>query len=165
MPRQYKRKTERGSPGDVLQQAADKAIKKEKYTIRRAASEYGVNRMTLARYIKAKEVNNDASFGYARCKTSNMVFTPKMDMDLSNHVKKLFRMFHGLSKEKVLVLAYKFAVANGVEVPDSWHRQTKAGQTFWLNFSQRNNLSIRKPESTSLARVTAFNRHTVAMFF
>ena len=90
---------------------------------------------------------------------------PKMDMDLSNHVKKLSRMFHGLSKEKVLVLAYKFAVANGVEVPDSWHRQTKAGQTFWLNFSQRNNLSIRKPESTSLARVTAFNRHTVAMFF
>ena len=111
MPRIYERKTVRGSPEDVLQRAADK-VKNEKCSIRGTASDFGVNRMTLKRFIKAKEANKDASFGYTNCKTANMVFTPQMDIDLSNHVKKLCKMFHGLSKEKVLKLAYKFAVAS-----------------------------------------------------
>ena len=36
---------------------------------------------------------------------------------------------------------------------------------WWISFKQRNNVLIRKPESTSLGRATAFNQHTVSEYF
>ena len=38
-------------------------------------------------------------------------------------------------------------------------------QDVWLSFKERHHLAIRVPEATSLAKATAFNRHTVGVFF
>ena len=79
--------------------------------------------MTLARFIKKRTAEPDASFGYVNCEVRNMTFAPHMKRDLSDHVKQLAKMFHGLSKEKVLKLAYSFAIANtnrsSIRVPSS----------------------------------------------
>ena len=40
-----------------------------------------------------------------------------------------------------------------------------AGIDWFLSFKFKYGLSVQKPEATSLARATAFNRHTVGKFF
>ena len=94
-----------------------------------------------------------------------MIFAPHMERHLSDDVKQLAKMFHGLSKEKMLKLAYKFAIANSVRVSSSWTVNKKAGQDIWLSFKEKNGLAIRSPEATSLARASAFNQHTVGEFY
>jgi hypothetical protein len=50
-------------------------------------------------------------------------------------------------------------------IPDSWSKNKKAGPDWFTAFIKRHQeLSIRKPQPTSLARATAFNRTTVAEF-
>ena len=44
-------------------------------------------------------------------------------------------------------------------------KEEKARQDFWLGFKHRNNLTIHAPEATSLAGASAFNAHTVRVFF
>ena len=94
-----------------------------------------------------------------------MIFAPHMVRDLSDHVKQTAKMFHGLSKEKVLQLAYTFAIANSIRVQSSWTVNKKAGQDFWLSSKETNGLAIRSPEATSLARASAFNQHRVGEFY
>ena len=62
-------------------------------------------------------------------------------------------------------MAYQFAVANHITVPSSWEIQGKAGKDWLRLFMQRNELAIRKPEPTSIARATAFNIETTQTFF
>ena len=159
----YKRKTVRGSSIDVLERAHERY--KVCGSIRAAAAEFSVDKMTLLRFIKARTDDPNAKFGYTKCKDAAMIFTKDMDLELGEHIKNMAQRFHGLSKEKVLQLAYQFAKANNRKMPKSWENNKKAGQTFWINFKTRNHLSVRTPEATSLARMTAFNRHNVHSFF
>lgn len=85
-------------------------------------------------------------------------------------------MFHGLSCAAARRLAYEFATALKKEsnlsyIPQSWHGKVpgevgSAGPD-WLNgFMKRHpDLALRKPESTSLSRTSAFNQHNVNVFF
>ena len=163
MPQIYQRKTKRGSPLDVLERAAESV--RGGASIRGAAIEFSVNRMTLKRYIEKYNRDQGSNYGYKKCVTINMVFTNQMEKDFSNHIKQLAKMFNGLSKEKTLRLAFEFAVENKLNIPQNWVLNKKAGEGFWFNFKARNKLSIRRPEATSLGRATAFNKHTVNLFF
>lgn len=50
--------------------------------------------------------------------------------------------------------------------PQAWSENKMAGKTFYQYFIARHqNLSLRKPEATSLARATAFNKTNVELFF
>lgn len=164
MPQTYKRKTNRNVDDVRLRNAAE-AVESGK-SIRTAAKDFGVDRMTLTRYIAKKKQSVNAVVGYLNCKLMNQVFkNDQMELDLAEHIKGLAARYHGLSKEKCKKLAYEFAVHNDVKVPQNWVNDGKAGDGFWRKFKQRHNLSIRKPESTSLARATAFNRYNVNKFF
>ena len=88
-----------------------------------------------------------------------------MEKDLAEHVQALADMFHGLSVSKCIILAYNYAVENYLPVPKGWKVNGKAGTDRWLGFKSRNKLSVRKPEATSFARATAFNRPTVSRFY
>jgi len=52
-----------------------------------------------------------------------------------------------------------------LSVPNSWHKNKKAGKQWWYGFKKRHHLSIRSPEATSVGRATAFNKHTVKEYF
>lgn len=85
-------------------------------------------------------------------------------------------MFYGLTYVAVRRLAYGYAVnlknlKQIKKIPSAW-RPIEEGQTGsaskdWLcGFMQRHpDLALRKPQATSLARATAFNTHTVQIFF
>ena len=75
-------------------------------------------------------------------------------------------MYHGLSPKDVRRLAYEFARANEIPTPANWADCEMAGPDWFASFLKRNNqLSIRTPEATSLARATSFNRANVGVFF
>jgi len=75
-------------------------------------------------------------------------------------------MHHGLTIKETLNLAYGYAVSNNLKVPQSWEQKQSAGKDWLQKFLKRNQqLSLRKPEATSLARCTSFNRQTWDEFF
>ncbi|CAM1295476.1 Uncharacterised protein r2_g465 [Pycnogonum litorale] len=165
MPLVYKRKTERATrtPIDVLKRAA-RAVE-DGQSLRGAANDFSVDKMTLKRFIAKKRNDATAVTGYGATKVANMVFSPPMERDLADHVKALADMFYGLSLEKCRQLAYQFAAKNDIKFPASWAENKKAGKDWWLGFKRRHDLSIRSPEATSLGRATAFNRHTAGEFY
>jgi hypothetical protein len=94
------------------------------------------------------------------------IFEKHMEESLAQYLLKCSSMFYGLSPKKTRQLAYQFAVRNSLKIPDTWKIKKMAGKDWFSAFLRRNpNLSIRKPEATSLARMTAFNRTTVSEFF
>ncbi|XP_039300200.1 uncharacterized protein LOC120355656 [Nilaparvata lugens] len=75
-------------------------------------------------------------------------------------------MFYGLTPKSTRKLAYEYAKINNLQYPKTWDERKEAGQDWFSGFLRRNpNLSLRTPEPTSLARMTAFNKHTVGVFF
>ncbi|BFZ21310.1 hypothetical protein BsWGS_24349 [Bradybaena similaris] len=75
-------------------------------------------------------------------------------------------MFHGLTPKNVRTLAFEMATLNRLKCPQTWSENSMAGREWLYGFLKRHQqLSIRQPEATSLARATAFNRHNVATFF
>jgi len=75
-------------------------------------------------------------------------------------------MNHGITTFQLRKLAYQFAAANKLKTPTKWTESCQAGKDWVLAFLKRHpRLSVRKPEATSLARATSFNKHTVSEFF
>ena len=75
-------------------------------------------------------------------------------------------MFYGLSTNKCRRLAFEFAIQNNITIPDN-RKKKKTGIDWFLPFKFKYGLSVRKHEAfeaTSLARATAFNRHTIGKF-
>ncbi|XP_064101716.1 tigger transposable element-derived protein 1-like [Macrobrachium nipponense] len=50
-------------------------------------------------------------------------------------------------------------------MPKNWLEEEKAGKDWFRLFRQRQSLSVRQLEATSLARATAFNSHVVNKFY
>ena len=74
-------------------------------------------------------------------------------------------MFYGLSTNKCRRLAVEFAIQNNITIPDNWEKKRIAEIDWFLSFKFKYGQSVENPEATSLARETAFNRHTVGKFF
>ena len=126
MPRLYKRKTTRASISqDVLQRAAGEVAGGT--SVRSAAKDFRIDRMTLTRYIANSE-QGVPHLGYSAVSAARQVFTPQMERDLATHVKNLADQFHGLSPTKCRELAFEFAQSNNVDVPTNWNRDRMAGK-------------------------------------
>ena len=75
-------------------------------------------------------------------------------------------MFYGLTKLQERQLAYKFSETKKIPMPKSWTEKEAAGEDWLRGFRKRSGkLSLRNPESTSLARSVGFNRPAVDNFF
>lgn len=163
MPREYKRKTARGTSHDVLQRAALAVA--EGRSIRGIAADFNICRMTLKRFIIRQKDKENAPTGYQNVAATKQVIPQEMEEDLAKHIKSLADMFHGLSKDRCRILAFEFAVRNKLDMPGNWSRDQKAGHDWWLGFKKRHGLAIRSPEATSFGRATAFNKPVVNHFF
>jgi hypothetical protein len=145
--------------------AADKVLK-DGIPVRQAAREAGVSRTTLQRYLAYQSGKDDPTKYFKECAVWT-VFTKEEEGALVQYLLQCSKMHYGLTRNEVKKLAFEYAKLNGKSYPDNWERDSQAGEQWYLDFMKRHEavISLRKPEATSLARASAFNRTNVNTFF
>ncbi|XP_043474300.1 MFS-type transporter clz9-like [Leptopilina heterotoma] len=95
-----------------------------------------------------------------------MVFSSEEEEVIEEYMLHSSDIYYGLSEIEGRELAYQFSKKLNKKIPISWEKNKIAGRDWFKNFMQRHKkLSMRKPEATSLARASAFNKTNVNLFF
>ncbi|XP_055522934.1 uncharacterized protein LOC129717115 [Wyeomyia smithii] len=145
-------------------------------SLRAAAGEYGIPRTTLLRHkrlnaglmVQADPLHPTISMEDVQiCKRGRPpLFSEEPERAFEKYCLLCSDKFFGLTSRDIRVLAPQFANQLGIPVPDNWIANAKAGPVWFRNFLRRRpNLSMRSPEATSIARVSAFNPTNVGKFF
>lgn len=177
MPRSKEGKTREKIDPRALESAVNDVLKGT-LKVNEAARRYGLSNSTVSRHYKAclgLELNEEQQplFKYDNEKNSvKKVFTNDEELRLVTYLKRSAALHYGLTKKNTLKLAFNYAKALSEEpdsktkIPKEWVAAESAGE-FWLRgFRKRHpSLSLRKPEATSLARATSFNKENVKSFF
>ena len=94
------------------------------------------------------------------------MFTDAQEIMIVEYLLKASDIYFGLSSKECRKLAYRFAKANRIKIPESWYDKQQAAPDLFKSFLKRHRqLSLRTPESTSLARPSSFNKNNVNSFF
>lgn len=97
---------------------------------------------------------------------ARQIFTKEQEVMLADYFVEAVKHNYGHSPCMARRLAYEFAYANSITIPDSWWRDCAAGEEWLTGFMKRHEtISIRVPEATSLGRSTAFNKFNTNKFF
>lgn len=81
-------------------------------------------------------------------------------------MKKAGDIYFGLTPNGVKKLAFEFGTRRGIAIPAGWMKNQQAGSDWFTSYLSRHpSLSLRKPEATSMARMSSFNPHSVGVFF
>lgn len=176
MVRNYKKKTNRASISEDTVQAALNDILQNKRPIREAALHFGIKKSTLHTRLKKKlsktsfedsgnESDSDDPKHFSKY-GSRQVFSVEDEEKLVDYLKTSSDINYGLSFQSCRTLAYELACELKSPYPPSWDTNKRAGKDWMQSFMKRHkDLTYRKPENTSLARATAFNKHNVDQFF
>lgn len=188
MVRKYKPKTLRANTSEEVIESAVREILSKRISYRSASLKYQIPLTTLFHRVSvAKKFqtstpldNTDSDSGNedpvhdVKSRTldgrkkysSRQIFTDSEENSLSDYLVKSSRICYGLSYSQAQKLAYDYAIKNNKVIPISWRQNETAGIDWMRSFMQRHpTLSLRKPENTSIARATAFNKHNVDEFF
>ena len=91
------------------------------------------------------------------------LFTPEEEADLVNYFQKMDSIFYGLTRVQFLQVVGEFAKKIGKE---GVFTDNVAGKGWYNKFKTRHpELTLRKPEPTSIARVRGFNHVAVDRFY
>lgn len=186
MVRTYERKTDRGDIDENNVRLAIKDVIKNKKSIRQAAQEYGLKKSMLFKRIKIAKENNSNSYDgddsglseddgndivSSRVKdkfkfNGRQIFTDPEEIQLCKYLCKSADIHYGLTYLQARELAFQYANHLNIKYPEAWNQKRCAGIDWMKSFMKRHkDLSLRKPENTSLSRATSFNKHNVLEFF
>ncbi|XP_060845492.1 uncharacterized protein LOC132925085 [Rhopalosiphum padi] len=158
MPRTYVRKTTEASWNtEDLVQAINVVANKE-MSMRKAAKKLNIPYSTLQERI------NHSNYQPPRLGCLS-VFSLSNEREIADHIIKLANLFYGLTPLQLRAAAYTFAVKNNIKNKFNHHHKL-TGVDWFRNFIKRNpSVTVRKPEATSMSRITAFNKTEVTLFF
>jgi DDE superfamily endonuclease/helix-turn-helix, Psq domain len=163
MVNKYRRKTDRQNWREEDMQNAIDAVQREEMGWLLASKEFNVPQATLRRRArnKNKYVNATAK-GLGRFRPS---LDTDMERDLVQHLLEMESRLFGMNCIELRKLAFDIAQSNGTD--NNFNVQKRIAGKDWLKgFRTRHpEISIRKPEPTSLARAQAFNKPQVTKFF
>lgn len=126
-------------------------------SMRKAAAQTGIPFSTLQSRHKKQSYENP-SMG------RKTVFSEEVEKEISDSIKKMAKIFYGCTAKTLRQIAYDYAEA--LELPHNFNKDIKMAGRDWLKgFRQRNGISVRKPEATSINRITAFNKTEVSLFY
>ncbi|KAI4463333.1 hypothetical protein MML48_4g00005449 [Holotrichia oblita] len=157
MPRKWVRQTRRGSWTEQNMKDALKFID-DGNSVSAASRTFKIPFSTLQ---ERRKLNKDTK-PLLGCKAT---FTSDQEEALSSRIKFLSDVVYGLSANEVRRAAFEFAQKNNIPHRFSVHERMSGKD--WLNgFLARNKtISSRKPEATSINRITGFNREEVRKFY
>lgn len=157
MPRYYERKTQKAKWTEEQLQKAIYAIQ-QGAKIRETARTYGIHEATLRTRMKAGDSNGPA---LGRKPT----FTVEHEKELAQHIIIMAKLFYGVSCIQLRRLAFEYAEAN--KITNNFDKSSRLAGKDWLSlFLKRNpEISLRKPEATSINRIQAFNQVEVDEYF
>lgn len=182
MVRSYKRKTNRDDINEKNINLAIKDIVENKTSYRAAAINFNVNFNTLFKRVKRLKEKKSGELCYDSGQSDEdnstlvavgrgkfkirQIFSDYEESLLKKYLIKSSQICYGLTRQQARALAYEYAVKLNLKYPISWDSNKKAGEEWIKGFMKRHiDLSIRKPENTSLARAVAFNKTNVEYFF
>nr|CAI5826562.1 unnamed protein product [Callosobruchus analis] len=142
-------------------------VKAKKFTLHGASVHFRISRTTLRRYYRHMMKEGTAVQDLHENLAVKKVFNEEQEKMLVVYIKDAANLQFGLTLKDVKVLAYQFAKANQMKYPTSWDSAQMAGE-YWLRLFRKRykeELSLRKPEATSLARSSAFNKYSVELTF
>lgn len=159
MPFRYNRKTDRASWSLNNMTAAINAVQIKSMGIRKAARTHNVPYATLQDRLRGKVDQTKKILGRPT------VLNFAQEEELANHIVKLSKAFYGLSRLQVKKIAFQYAESNSI--PNNFNKAKGiCGNDWYYGFLKRHpQISLRKPESTSLNRVKGFNKQEVDIFF
>jgi hypothetical protein len=162
MVRTYIKKRTKADVVEEDMEAAIQAVKNGSMSLRTAASTFGVLHTTLYARIKNNtEINTKYSTKYTR----HQVFTSEQETLMKEYILKSSKMCYGLTYSQIRKMAYDYAKLLNCQYPESWEHKKTAGIDWLKGFMKRHEeLSLRKPENTSLSRATSFNKTNLAEF-
>lgn len=175
MPRSKEGRTRKKIDPKALESAVSEILQ-AKLRVNEAAEKYNLSNSTVSRhyqsYLKLR-INEEKPFVYDSDRNAvKKVFTYEQELKLVDYLKQSAIYHYGLTKKDTIKLAFQYAKAlseqpnSGTKLPKEWIEAEAAGE-FWLRgFRKRHpSLSLRKPEATSLARATGFNKENVKKFY
>ncbi|XP_046393584.1 uncharacterized protein LOC124161317 [Ischnura elegans] len=136
-------------------------------SLRQACADFTVKLGTLHRHIEIHKQSGSDVYKYEATNAVKQVFNITMEEELLDYIKQAALLHYGLTKWEIRELAYQYAKANKVKYPQQWDENQTAGGEWMRNFMKKHEASValRKPEATSLARSTSFNKFNVQAFF
>lgn len=160
MVRQYKKKSKRSCYGQHLLKTALEAISQGQPLIR-VSREFNIPARTLRRH-RDNKVKTPGKIILGRY---SKALSDEAEEALVEHVIHMQRVLYGLSGKDVRKLAFDIAVKYGTSHP--FNKHTKMAGPDWLSgfLKRHNEITLRQPTATSLARATGFNRENVQEFF
>ncbi|XP_065671420.1 uncharacterized protein LOC136089375 [Hydra vulgaris] len=143
---------------------------------RKAVEIFGVKRSTLKRRIKEAQLSPDGLNKLQCVPYSNIsmkIFSVSEEHELVQYCLVSAKMGYGLSPIKLRALTFEYALKLEKKLPHSrlgsakpWETNKHAGVDWFRAFLKRHpELVIRKPEATSIGRMSAFNKHNVEIFY
>ncbi|KAF2888958.1 hypothetical protein ILUMI_13998 [Ignelater luminosus] len=155
-------------PEKTAMKAAVKEVIENKSSLRKAAMRYNISKSAIDRSVNKYKLLNDKeneSFEYHPNYDIHKIFTDVQEKELCDYLITSAKHNYGLTTTETKKSAFKYAVANKINV-SSWEEKETAckgwPQMFLLRHSE---ISLRKPEATTLARSAAFNKQNVSEFF
>lgn len=179
MVRNYKKK--KGCIDEDSMAAAISEVLKKKKSIRGTAIKYQLNHNTLFKRVKfvknakpalrEEDSGNESENEIRMCanlmrQKHKQVFSNEEELELKHYLLRSSKINYGLTYVQTRNLAYQYAKLLQKKYPGSWVVHEAAGKDWMSGYMKRHpQLSLRKPENTSLARATAFNATSVKEFF
>ena len=158
MPRGKNKSRKIGATPLGLTKEAVEQIIKSKASIRNVSEEYAIPFTLLWRYVY--------KYIFEPRYICRKVFSDAEETMLKDYFIKASKIHHGFSAKSVWELAYQFAIKVNKSFPSNWEKNKSAGKDWLSGFLEIfPELSLRKPEATSLARATSFNKINVFSFF
>lgn len=158
MVRNYKRKTSRGEWSEEAMKLAVEDVEKNVKKLREAARAYNIPVMTLSDRIRS---GNTRKKNLGR----NTTFTEEQEKEIAEQVLLMAKMFYGISSIELRRLVFEYAETN--KIPNNFCKTSRLAGKDWLSgfLNRQKTISVRKPEPTSISRITAFNKTEVDLFF
>lgn len=89
--------------------------------------------------------------------------TPHQEQELLEYIFNMDNLFFGLTKDDFLKLVFQYAEVNNITHP---FKNGATGHNFFKEFIVCHpDLTLRRPEPTSIAKARGFNKHQVYRFF